>query len=242
MVINKERVIEDLDRHEDMPNSGDANESNYEIEFMKDFDSVDAFSISGRRIISVEYYHKQIAEINHKPFGCCFKNLKVNEKRMGLISMFLLFECNMCRVKEKMYTDIPDKKELNAMSICGSLGIGIRYGQLNELFSVIKVSVMSESKFYKDVPKISKNFQDIAWEKIRMTGDEEYALAIQQGETDENGTPIIAVIVDGAWSKRSYKTNCSALSGVGCIIGAKTKKNLICRCSKQILCDLCEEQ
>ncbi|RZC39961.1 hypothetical protein BDFB_014569, partial [Asbolus verrucosus] len=44
-----------------------------------------------------------------------------------------------------------------------------------------------------------------------------------------------AVIVDEAWSKRSCKSNYNALSGVGCIIGARTKneyymdvKNRLC--------------
>jgi hypothetical protein len=32
------------------------------------------------------------------------------------------------------------------------------------------------------------------------------------------------VVVDVAWSKRSYKSNYNALSGVGCIIGARIKK------------------
>ena len=56
-------------------------------------------------------------------------------------------------------------------------------------------------------------------------GKEEAELAKQCGDV-RNGIPVITVIVDGAWSKRSYKTNYNALSGVASIIGARTKKIL----------------
>lgn len=45
-------------------------------------------------------------------------------------------------------------------------------------------------------------------------GKEEESLAIEIGDVDQRGRPKIAVIADGAWSKRSYKTNYNALSGV----------------------------
>lgn len=38
--------------------------------------------------------------------------------------------------------------------------------------------------------------------------------AIENGGVNENGVSMITVIADGAWSKRSYRTNYNALSGV----------------------------
>lgn len=43
---------------------------------------------------------------------------------------------------------------------------------------------------------------------------EEIELAINNGEVNENGIHLISVIADGAWSKRSYRSNYNALSGV----------------------------
>lgn len=45
-------------------------------------------------------------------------------------------------------------------------------------------------------------------------GKEERDLAIQNGHVDDDGIPYITVVVDGAWSKRSYGHNYNALSGV----------------------------
>jgi hypothetical protein len=52
------------------------------------------------------------------------------------------------------------------------------------------------------------------------------ATAKAASEVDKDGAPYITVAVDGAWSKRSYKSNYNALSGVAIIIGARTKKAL----------------
>lgn len=51
--------------------------------------------------------------------------------------------------------------------------------------------------------------------------------------------PLITVIADGAWSKRTYRSNYNALSGVGCIIGAKTNKVLFLEIRNKY-CTMCE--
>lgn len=50
--------------------------------------------------------------------------------------------------------------------------------------------------------------------KGRRKKKEEKRLAIENSDLDLKGRPKIAVIADGAWSKRSYRTNYNALSGV----------------------------
>lgn len=42
----------------------------------------------------------------------------------------------------------------------------------------------------------------------------EAELAIKEGEVNDDGVALISVIADGAWSKRSYRSNYNALSGV----------------------------
>jgi len=58
----------------------------------------------------------------------------------------------------------------------------------------------------------------VALEGMLLAGKEEGGLAIERGDVDQYGRPKIAVVVDGAWSKRSYRTNYNALSGVVSII------------------------
>lgn len=57
-------------------------------------------------------------------------------------------------------------------------------------------------------------------------GKEESALPRKLGDVDKDGYPLIYVIADWAWSKTSYKTDYSALSGVACIVGIITGKLL----------------
>jgi len=56
---------------------------------------------------------------------------------------------------------------------------------------------------------------DIAWKEMELAGQEEKRLAIENGDLDLKARPKIAMIADGAWNKRSYRTNYNALSGVG---------------------------
>lgn len=55
---------------------------------------------------------------------------------------------------------------------------------------------------------------------------EEYDLAVRDGNVNADGVPMITVVADGCWSKRSYKKNYNASSGAAVIIGYKTKKVL----------------
>lgn len=49
---------------------------------------------------------------------------------------------------------------------------------------------------------------------MKQAGEEEKRIAIECGDVDLDGIPMCTVIVDGQWSKRSYKTKYDALSGV----------------------------
>ncbi|EZA47269.1 hypothetical protein X777_16541 [Ooceraea biroi] len=60
---------------------------------------------------------------------------------------------------------------------------------------------------------------------MKMAGEEEKQLAIERNETI-NGIPYITVVADGSWGKRSYGSAYDSLSGVGAIIGYRTRKVL----------------
>ncbi|KAF2889466.1 hypothetical protein ILUMI_16707 [Ignelater luminosus] len=61
---------------------------------------------------------------------------------------------------------------------------------------------------YTDVSKTS------IFNNMQAAGEEERALAISNGNIDEDGVPYITVTVDGGWSKRSYGHSYTANSGV----------------------------
>lgn len=189
-------------------------------------ESKEMFHISGNRLIDINFYNAQIASINHDGFGCTFKDLYcIGEQRFGLASK-LIIQCKMCGKIEAISTENPNKKQINEITMAASVGIGIGYSQLKELFTTIDIPFMVEGTYIKKFTEVSQTIEDVAWQTIKESGKEEFRLATDAGDVNENGVPIISVIVDGAWSKRSYKTNYNALSGVGCIIGARTKKVL----------------
>lgn len=46
-----------------------------------------------------------------------------------------------------------------------------------------------------------------------QAGREEARLAIEANDVDDEGYPLVTVVADGAWAKRSYKTKYNSLSG-----------------------------
>ncbi|KAK4875909.1 hypothetical protein RN001_012331 [Aquatica leii] len=101
-----------------------------------------------------------------------------------------------------------DEENIRAMSI------GVGYCQMNEYFSSIDLPCMSNSIFCKYFQDVSKHIQKIPWKSFKEAADQEARITKDEDCADENGTPIITVIVDGAWSKRSYRKNYNSLSRV----------------------------
>jgi len=60
---------------------------------------------------------------------------------------------------------------------------------------------------------MSNSIQETAFDEMIKAGNEERQIAINNGNVDENGTPLCTVVADGQWSKRSYKTKYNSFSG-----------------------------
>lgn len=173
-------------------------------------------SLEGRRIIDVRYVFETIQSIKHLRFDCTFRDLKFSkETRSGFFSSFY-FVCKMCGTQEIVKSENPDSQIVNVnMAMVSSIvNIGQGYSQLEEFSATMNMPNMS-NKLYQDFHNnIFKHLNDLAWKEMLIAGQEEAKLAIEKGEVDHLGRPKIAVVADGAWSKRSYKTKYNALSGV----------------------------
>ncbi|KAF5306631.1 hypothetical protein FQA39_LY08820 [Lamprigera yunnana] len=75
--------------------------SNYEeLSYEKDYANNTAFQISGRRIVDVSFFFKQLKSLKHKGYDCSFFDLNlISEKKEGLQSAFF-FKCAICNVIE----------------------------------------------------------------------------------------------------------------------------------------------
>ncbi|KAF2890373.1 hypothetical protein ILUMI_15800, partial [Ignelater luminosus] len=153
----------------------------------------DNLEVCGRRIVNVEHLFKQIfnSSVGHEPFNCNITNMYLTKERtVGLISIFHL-KCKMCGLEQTLETDVLDRSTkdmgVNLATTLAAVSTGIGYSQCEEM--------------------MAKHIEDEA-------GKEEAALAIVSGDVDEEGIPLLTVVTDGAWCKRSYNVNYDAASGV----------------------------
>lgn len=123
----------------------------------------------------------------------------------------------MCRKKEIIYSEPPilnDKLTVNTAAVTAMLNTGQGHSQLDQFSAILDMPCMSNKTYQKEHEFVANKTQLTTWESIEEAGKEEARLAIENGEVNSNGIPLITVVADGAWSKRSYKHNYNALSGV----------------------------
>lgn len=174
------------------------------------------FNVEGRRIVDIGYLFKKIAEINHQPFGCNFSNLLlVEERKTGFFSEFL-FTCDMCHIHEVIESENPNSSlmNVNTATVTAVVNTGQGFTQLETFSAIMNMPSMCNKLYQKLHENVYKFTSETAWESMSLAAEEETNLAIANGDVNEDGVPMITVIADGAWSKRSYKSNYNALSGV----------------------------
>lgn len=144
----------------------------------------------------------------------------LKENRYGLRSDFI-FSCKMCQIK---YTIKSEEKipvvylPVNEAAVSGSISVGIGYSQLEELCATMDIPCMTSATYLSNQSRIGEKIHQIAEEVMKIAGQEERKLAIEHKEFDTDGTPMCAVVADGQWGKRSYKTKYDALSGAVSIL------------------------
>lgn len=125
--------------------------------------------------------------------------------------------CSKIEIISSEPEDSPTIK-INTAIVSSVVNTGQGYGQLEQFSAILNMPCMTNRTYQKEHEIISCHIEETMWQSIEMAGKEEAKMAIERGDVNENGVPLIAVVADGAWSKRSYKTNYNALSGVVSII------------------------
>jgi len=131
----------------------------------------------------------------------------------------------MCGAIENIYSEDPKREgfSINIAVTSAVLNTGQGYSQLEEFCGILDMYCMSFPTYQKIHEEVSQSIFSVSLDEMKKAGQEESKFAIENGDVDEQGRPLITVIADGAWSKRSYKSNYSALSGVASIFGWNTK-------------------
>jgi hypothetical protein len=84
---------------------------------------------------------------------------------------------------------------------------------------------INESTYSKIEAEIVKLCNDVLQDEMTEAREEERKIVIENDKFFQ-GEPVIAVVCDGGWSKRSHKHTYNAMGGVGVIFGLKTQKLL----------------
>ncbi|XP_060859259.1 uncharacterized protein LOC132936536 [Metopolophium dirhodum] len=184
--------------------------------------------LTGRRIVNMSDIIEQIKKRHSGPYGCSFIDTEYeSEVNYGFLSVFT-FKCKMCNIKTRLHSEYIHNSEMNinnaAVNACQAIGIG--HTQLAELSGFLDLPALSSTGFLRVQTEVAEIVHATAWDEMKKAGEEERRLAIESGNLDVDGIPIITVVADGQWSKRSYKTKYDALSGAASIIGYRTQKVL----------------
>lgn len=192
-----------------------------------------------RRIIDVSYFLSELKRISdHGPLGCSFTELDlIAETQIGLESKFT-FRCRLCNQKFIIIGDNCSENYLNInmCAVAGTIAIGAGHSQLNEFMSAINLPSLSEKTYSETHDIISRKWEDVLVESMNQAAERERQFAIDNGRVNKDGIPIIDVIADGCWSKRSYKKNYNALSGAAAIIGKYTGEILFLGIKNKYCC------
>ncbi|CAN7981511.1 unnamed protein product [Ixodes pacificus] len=169
--------------------------------------------LKGRRLVDIMHLFQSVQRIcDHAPFSCSFADMVfVSERRHGLRSSFA-FVCKMCNNKDVIESELPPQTteasfsmDVNTAAVSRIISIGSGQSNLVELLASMNVPSMSSKTFAKYERTVARGIETAALESMKKAGEEEARLARGAGEIDAEGCPLVTVIADGAWSKRSYK-------------------------------------
>lgn len=179
----------------------------------------------GRRIVNISYFANKLLELcDHGPLGCSANDIVLTgEKQNGLMSKFS-FKCKMCNTDFIINNDNCEENSLNlnACAVAGTVATGCGRSQLEEFFSAMDMPSLSEHVYNFNHELISKHWEEVLMQNMQEAGLREKEIATAEGKITKDGYGDVDVIIDGCWSKRSYKKNYSALSGAAAIIGKNT--------------------
>lgn len=179
----------------------------------------DTVPVTGRRIININYFLKNLKEAgSHAPqFGCTLANMDMTfEIKRGLRSGFV-FQCNMCGVKRTVWSEDSEDSsvmDINSAAVAGVISSGGGYSCLETIMGAMNIRCMNYKTFDKHQDIVASGWEKTALVEMKLAADEEISLAKQRGDVDQDGVPLLTVVADGSWAKRSYRCNYNSLSGV----------------------------
>ncbi|KOB68075.1 hypothetical protein OBRU01_19060 [Operophtera brumata] len=129
----------------------------------------------------------------------------------------------MCKEEFKIKNS---HENLNKNAVTGAMVAGCGNAQLQNFTAALDLPRITPHMYKKSHDQVCQAWEETSWDEMRKAGEEERQAAIAEGKVTHDGTPVIDVIIDGCWCRRSYRTNYAALSGAATIIGRRFGKVL----------------
>lgn len=106
--------------------------------------------ISGNRCVDIAHVFKQMESIHSHKNECTMGRYTFQaEKRCGFYSTWR-FVCETCnKVRDISSHNEEFAEDINDAVVWGAVSVGIGYSQVEEMFSIMDIPVMSSKKFQK---------------------------------------------------------------------------------------------
>ena len=189
--------------------------------------------LQGCRIINLEKLASFIEDVSTHSQSCQHGTVSlVGETYCGGLASILSAKCSGCRIELAFPTSSKVSSlggarrwECNMAAVWGQMVTGGGHAPLEEAMSVLGIPVMAKKSFIATEKDIAQQWWLSLEASMQEAAKEEKKLAIERGSFHE-GIPVITVILDGGWCKRTHKHSYNAKSGVAIIIGSATGKLL----------------
>ena len=124
-------------------------------------------------------------------------------------------KCRMCNKEAHFRTDTLGSCDIsiNEAAVIGVIAGGGGYAGLNEFAAAVNMQCMSNQTYIQCEQEVGVAIEDACLESMLEAGAEAKRIAILAGDVDREGIPLLTVLADGIWGKRSYKVKYDSLSG-----------------------------
>ncbi|XP_063217698.1 uncharacterized protein LOC134540509 [Bacillus rossius redtenbacheri] len=200
--------------------------------------------LEGRMMVDVRHFMVQcrLLERHRCPISSSGTYFLESVNRYGLLTNFK-FKCTHCNQEQQFKSEpveclpvgrkrkckIDTNLDINDKIVWGAISVGLGYGPLYELLSLIDMHPMSPGCFSYHENRIGEHWKAMLQKEMEDAALEEFSMAKDDGRICMVGNEEYAWtigILDGGWSQRSYGHRYSAKSGCAIIIGFYTKKLL----------------
>lgn len=92
------------------------------IEFVREKSKTEKqFSITGRRIINIGHFWKQVQAIKHAPFfNCGIEHCEILKEKLSGFKSIIIIKCSMCGTETALDTDSSESElDVNSAAVLG---------------------------------------------------------------------------------------------------------------------------